>query len=367
MRSSAAGHALATVIMTLFTFASAAQDAGCTLPPTQIYENVSGKIVKIISLSIDQHRVVGRVQPGTGTGMLIGPGLILTNFHVVKGGGLIGVSSDDWAFEAELLGGDPVLDLAVLRIPFADQAFDALEFGSYAELKVGQRAYVLGHPMGVGLTMSEGLISGLDRRIPINTLSWTTSYIQTDAAISPGNSGSALLDACGRVVGMVSMTSGDPQAENLGYALPIDSILPLVEEIRTKGRVSRPWHGIYGQMMTPLIAALIMTDPTVAPEGFMIETVEPGSAADKIGLMGGLFPVMWGVTELLVGGDIITQVNGHSIKSLEDALGAVGRLEIGEVIKLQVWREGQLLDFEVALEERPMFESDLWNNSQSLR
>ena len=343
---------------------AAAQQPECTLSPTEIYETVSGNIVQVISFSIDPHRVLDRVRPGTGSGIEISPGLILTNYHVVRGGRLIGVSSDDWSFEAELIGGDPVLDIALLRIPVAGREVTLPGFGSYGDLVVGQRAYVVGYPLGIGRTLSEGVISGLDRQIPLNTLSWTTRYIQTDAAVSPGNSGGALLDGCGRIIGMVSMRSSHPQAENLGYALPMDSIRPLLAEIEAKGRVSRPWHGLYGQMMTPLIASLLGWNPFFVPDGFLVETVEPGSAADKAGLRGGIVPVHWGLIEILVGGDVITEVNDQPITTLAEALTAVGSLQIGDTVRLKVWRDGEELELEATLEERPNFDSDVAISSQ---
>ncbi|NDW46689.1 S1C family serine protease [Ruegeria sp. PrR005] len=354
----------ASMIASALAFSVAAKEPECTFSATEVYERIADNIVKIISFSIDQHRVLERVRPGIGSGIEIEPGLILTNYHVVQGAKLIGASTNDWAFEAQFLGGDPVLDLALLRVPFYERNFVAPEFGAYNDLDVGQRAYVLGYPLGVGLTLSEGLVSGLDRQIPLNTLSWTTRYIQTDAAVSPGSSGGALLDDCGRIIGLVSMISSHPQAENMGYALPIDSIMPLVGEIEEKGYVSRPWHGLYGQMMTPLIATLLLTDPASVPEGFMVETVEPGSAAEKIGIKGGFLPVMWGFSEILIGGDVITHVNGQPIRSREDALKTVGALEVGDVISLTVWRDGVSLELQAELEERRNFESDLWVNGQ---
>lgn len=357
-------NVFASVIVTTLACMAPAQEFECRLSATDVYEKVSGNVVKIISFSIDQHRVMGRVRPGTGSGIEISPGLILTNYHVVQGAKLIGVGGIDWSFEAELVGGDPVLDLALLRVPFFSREFSEIEIGAYADLKVGQRAYVLGYPLGVGLTLSEGLVSGLDRQLPINTLSWTTRYIQTDAAVSPGNSGGAMLDGCGRIIGIVSFSSSHPQAENMGYALPADGILPLIEEIEAKGHISRPWHGIYGQMITPLIATLLTTDPSELPEGFMVETVEPGSAADKIGLRGGYLPVMWGVAEILIGGDVITHVDNRPIRTLNDALDTVGGLSVGDVISLKVWRDGQSFDLSAVLEERPTFETDLWTYAQ---
>ncbi len=334
--------------------------ASCEITPPEIYERVGSNIVHVVSFGVDPYRVAGRDQSGSGSGILIEPGLVLTNYHVVQHGRLMVVVSDEGSFEAELIGTDPVFDIALLAIPSWGGGNKDVVFGSYNDLVVGQKAYVLGYPLSIGLTLTAGIISGLDRKLPLNTNSWTTRYIQTDAAVSPGNSGGALLDACGRVIGLVTLKSSHPDSENIGYALPIDSALPLVEEIVETGQVARPWHGLYGQMMSPLIGRLMLLDENALPEGFLIETIEPGSAADKAGLQGGIIPVTWGNAEILIGGDVITEVNGEPIRDLGQALEAVESLKIGEAVRLRVWREGNVFEVTAEINERPSLERDLW-------
>ena len=278
----------------------------------------------------------------------------------MQNGGLIVVVSDEGSFEAELIGSDPVFDVAFLAVPSWGAGKKDVIFGRYNDLVVGQKAYVLGYPLSIGLSLTAGIISGLNGKIPLNTNSWTTRYIQTDAAVSPGNSGGALLDACGRVIGLVTLKSSNPDSENIGYALPIDSVLPLIGEIVETGRVARPWHGLYGQMMSPLIGRLMLLDANSLPEGFLIETIEPGSAADKAGLQGGTIPVTWGSADILIGDDVITEVNGKPIRNLDQALEAVESLEIGDTVRLKVWREGKRFEVTAEIKERPSLERDLW-------
>lgn len=331
---------------------SSEQAKACAKSPVEIYQEVGGSVVQVVSFAINPFRVAERVQPNTGSGVVIAPGIVLTNHHVVDDSKLIGVLVDGLSFDAHLLGADPVLDIALIASPWIVE-LAPVTMGTSADLVVGEPAYVIGYPMGIGRSLTTGIVSGLDRGIPINSLSWMTRYIQTDAPVSGGNSGGPLLDACGKMVGMISMRIMDPQSENIGFALPIDTILPLVAEITEKGHVDRPWHGLYGQMVTPLIVQMMKMFTGDLPQGFLVETVEPGSAADKAGLVGGTFPVMWGQAEIILGGDIITEVNGVPIRSLQAALEVVESLDIGGEVTLKAWRNGEVLELAATLEARP--------------
>lgn len=335
--------------------------ASCARPATEIYAALAPRVVQVVSIGIDPFRVAGRVLPGSGSGILLSTTTVLTNYHVVHGGRLVGVMTDDWARDATLIGGDPALDVALLELAEPVPTGAALRFAPFDGLAVGQTAHVIGYPLGIGRTMSSGIVSGLDRLIPLNTISWTTRYIQTDAAISAGNSGGALVDACGRLVGLVTLRRFDPGAENMGYALPFDTVMPLVEEILETGHVARPWHGLYGQMVTPLIGELI--GGFFGPQaGFLVETVEPGSAADRAGIRGGVFPILWGQSQIILGGDVILAVEGKPLETLSYALRAVESLEIGQTVGLVIWRDGEILELSAEIVERPAQESDLWFN-----
>ena len=186
-------------------------------------------------------------------------------------------------------------------------------------------------------------------------------FLQTDAAISPGNSGGPLVDECGHLVGMITAGIFDQEAENIAFAIPIDILEPVVEELIEKGYVTRPWHGLFGQMTVPPILQVIGIPESEWEEthGFLVETVEPGSAADRAGLQGGSWPMMWGGQEILLGGDIITQVNGRRIEDIDVALEMVRGLSIGSQVEIKFIREGQRLEAKVEIEERPILEREL--------
>ncbi len=334
-------------------------EQSCAGSPVELYAELAPRVVQIIIIGIDPFRVAGRVSSASGSGILLSETTVLTNYHVVSGGQLIAVASGDWTQEARLVGSDPALDVAVLELSEPVKVGPPLRAAKYDELVIGQSAYVIGFPLGVGSTMTSGIVSGLDRLLPINTVSWTTRYIQTDAPISPGNSGGALLDACGRIIGLVTLRSGNPGAENMGYALPFEKAMELVDEILDHGHVKRPWHGIYGQMVSPLIQSLM--GGWFGPSGgFLVETVEPGSAADEAGIKGGVLPLLWGNNEIILGGDVILEVNGQPIETLDVALAVVGGLEIGQSVDVVVWRDGKILNLTATIKERPPQESDIW-------
>jgi S1-C subfamily serine protease len=179
-----------------------------------------------------------------------------------------------------------------------------------------------------------------------------TPFIQTDAAISPGNSGGPLVNRCSEIIGVNTLRS--EAGQNINFATPIDLVRELVPQMIEKGRVIRPWHGINGQM-TPRELALILG---LAP-GFLVETIEPGSPAEKINLRGGTFRIVIGLQEYLLGGDVITKVNGERLTDMETVARIARSLRVGDNVKLEYWRSGELHTAEVVLPERPVLPGDL--------
>lgn len=338
-----------------------AREPDCARAPSDIYAQAGGSVVQVLSLSINPFLVRDRVSPRIGTGFMIGEGLILTNYHVVADSGDITIFADDGIFPAEVVGIDPSLDVALLRPPAEAVVARSLDLAGPSEIIIGQDVYVLGYPFGIGKSISGGIVSGVSRVLQQTTSSWLSPYIQTDAAVSPGNSGGPLLDACGRVVGLITSQIAAPGAENLAFAIPVEVLAPVVAELAEKGHVSRPWHGLYGQMVTPPILQMLGAAPWEwgALTGFLVETVEPGSAAERAGLRGGVWPVIWGGTEILLGGDIITEVNGVRIDSLDTALDVVRGLKIGDTVALKALRDGMEFEASVVMEERPLLEREM--------
>lgn len=338
-----------------------AGEAACGQSAEQVFAGASPKTFEIFSMAINQYQVQGRILPRTGTGFRLTSGVILTNYHVIADARFTVVYDEFGSWDAEVVGADPSLDIAVLRIPTFAEAPAGLDFAPADQPRMGQKAYAIGFPRGLGISITEGIVSGVGRVLYDSTSSWLNPMIQTDATINPGNSGGPLLNDCGQVLGMVSRADFPDQSENIGYAIPASVLKPVVEEIIAQGHVSRPWHGLYGQMVTPPILAILGVpyDQWDAATGFLVETVEPGSAADEIGIRGGEWPILWGGHQFLIGGDIITEVNGRRIDSRDVALDVVRGLKAGETISLTYLREGEEMTASVMLSERPVTEADL--------
>ncbi len=350
----------ALTLASIFVAPSRAED--CGLSAAEVYERAESSIVEVFALSIDPFAAENRVRGSIGSGAVIEGGLILTNYHTIHDQRALTVTIQDWALPVEVVGTDPLLDIALLRIPFLEGRISPLELAPEgSEPTPGEPAYAIGYPFGIGKTISAGIVSGVSRRVPLNTTSWLTSYIQTDAATSPGNSGGPLLDGCGRLLGIVTFTLAHPRAENIGFALPASTLREVAAQLRDHGRVSRPWHGIYGQMATPPAMLLLGAPPEAAfaATGFMVETVEPGSAADRAGIRGGTVPVMIGGAEMILGGDIITAVDGVPVTTLEQAKEMVRSLRIGQTVRVSLLRGGEPTEVEALLEERPILPQDL--------
>jgi S1-C subfamily serine protease len=337
------------------------ESASCGKTPVEIYREVAPSVVQIFTFGINPYKMIGRVESKTGSGVFLGDDLVATNFHVVLDATAIAVGTDGTILEAELVGRDPVFDIAILRAEGLSAHIKPIALAPSDELDIGQPVHVIGYPLGIGKSITTGIVSGLGRVIPLNTSSWLSPFIQTDAPVSGGNSGGALVDDCGYLIGLVSLRSVSPEAENIGFAIPVETLRRELPELIRTGKVARPWHGLYGQMVTPVILQLLGAPPMAAlvTRGFLVETVEPGSAADLAGIRGGTLPVQWGMQEMILGGDIIVQVNGTEIQSLEDAGVVVQELAIGKTVTVKLLRDGEEITVSAVIEERPVLDRDL--------
>jgi putative serine protease PepD len=337
------------------------ESARCGKTPVEIYRDVSPSIVQVFSFGINPFQIIGRVDARNGSGVYLGNDLVATNFHVVLDASALAVSTDDNVFEAELVGRDPVVDIAILRAEGLSTAVRPISLAPSDEVVIGQPAHVIGYPLAIGKSISTGIVSGVGRVLPLNTSSWLSPFIQTDAPVSAGNSGGALVDDCGHMIGLVTLRSLSPEAENIGFAIPVETLRHELPELIETGKVARPWHGLYGQMVNPIILQLLGAPPMAAlfTRGFLVETVEPGSAADMAGIRGGSLPVLWGMQEMILGGDIIMQVNGKEVLSIEDARDVVRGLKIGQTVKVKLLRDGEPMEVTAIIEERPLLERDL--------
>jgi serine protease Do len=271
---------------------------------------------------------------GMGSGVIIdGDGLIVTNFHVVgRTQAAQVILNDGRRFDAEVVGGDPSYDIAIIKIPV--KGARPANLGDSDKLKVGQIAIAMGSPLGLilgGPTVTVGVISALRRKIQTDR-GVIEDLIQTDAPINPGNSGGPLLDTGGNVIGI--NTAIIPYAQGIGFAIPINQVKEAAEQLIRFGRISKPWLGIYGLTISPQIADYYAL-PT--DQGVLVVSVTARSPADLAGI---------------VDGDIITKVDDLDITSVESLKSVIERRKPGQVVMLEIIREDRRGVVPVTLREQ---------------
>ena len=252
-------------------------------------------------------------------------GYIVTNYHVVKDGETVKVtlySGDE--YEAKYVGGDEDYDIAVIKVEAAD--LQPVTLGDSGSLNVGDHVLAIGNPLGeLTFSMSGGMVSCVNRAINVDGTPF--NMIQTDASINPGNSGGPLFNQYGEVVGIVSAkysSTGNESVEGLGFAIPINDVFAMIQDIMTNGYVTnKPYLGVTAGTMTEQMAAQYRYDIT---SGVFIYSVEEDSAADQAGLKMG---------------DVITKVDDTAITSMEDLTVAKKQYSAGDTCTLTVYREGQ--------------------------
>jgi serine protease Do len=317
----------------------------------RVYKQVAPATLFIASAYVTRHQWTNGQNTGIGSGVLIDSnGLILTNTHVVDGAAKItAILHDGTRLPAEVVGSDPVSDVALLRVTLPkDYRPLTVKLGNSDRLEVGQRVLAIGHPFGLGYALTTGVVSGLGTQ---TIGSWgipSERIIQTNAAINPGNSGGPLVDLQGRVIGINTAMLRD--AQNIGFAIPINTVKTVMAQLQAHGRVIRPWLGIKGKMLTDDIIDLF-TLPL--GRGLLIEDIEEGSPAEKTGLRYGSLNVMIEGEQWVLGGDIIQSVNGIDLTKDEQHDDMVKSLSVNQKVELTVLRDGTSHTIFVTLQERP--------------
>lgn len=282
-----------------------------------------------------------------GSGVIISEdGYIITNNHVINSESssyfyqvteatsikvhLYG-DSTDVQYDAKVIGSDSATDLAVLKIE-TDESLPAIEVGDSDNLRVGEFVMAVGNPLGLDSSVTAGIISALNREITDNENN-TYTTIQTDAAINSGNSGGALVNSKGELIGINSLKLSGDDIEGIGFAMPINSSMDIINQLIEYGTIKRPFIGIEGTSLTQALSKRYNL-----PVGVYVENVLENSPAKSAGLEQG---------------DIITEVEGQAVKSVNEMNNIKNKSSIGDNITLKIYRNNKYQDIEITLGETP--------------
>lgn len=306
-----------------------------------VVDKVSPAVVSVVEKTSDFDPFSGPIESkqGVGTGFIVdASGLIVTNNHVVSdpGASYSVVLKDGQSFEVKKIYRDGLNDLALLEVKGAN--LPVVQLGDSSKLKVGQKAIAIGNALGeFSNTVTVGVVSGLSRQMTASGAFGTApktynDVIQTDAAINPGNSGGPLLNIAGQVIGINVATSRG--AENIGFAIAVNRLKPVLQSFKESGRIIRPYLGVSFRTITRDIASF-----NRLPEGAYITQIGTGTPADKAGLETG---------------DIITKIGGKAINEKNTLDYEIQQdYKVGDKVKLTVDRRGTVLNLEAVLEEAP--------------
>ncbi len=343
--------------------AAEAPPSPCDLAVPALYDKVSPAVVAISAMSVNPYDVSDRMSRVVGSGVIIDKaGLVLTNSHVVFARQAITITLDDGtSLPAKLVGADPIFDVALVRIPVPKESdLPVATLGSSAKIAVGEDVFAIGNPFGLEQTFTRGIVSAVNRLLPDVPFSLTEPLIQTDAPINPGSSGGPLVSRCGEVIGIT--TAMLPDAQNIGFAVPVDLVKEVIPSLLANGHVVRPWLGVQGQLVVQPLKDLLRVP---LADGFLVEVVEPGSPAEQAGIVGGELDLMIGGQPVLIGGDVITRIDGSPIDVPEKVEKALRALKVGASVELEVFRNGDTRKVKVALTERPLLPEDIRGRGSS--
>ena len=334
---------------------SLAADEDLELTPEErvniaVYEKANRSVVNITTKTHKEALLVFEVPlEGSGSGSVLNEhGFILTNFHVVDGVQQIKVALHTGnSYDAEVVGKDPLNDIAVLKIEAPPGDLEPVELGDSSRLRVGQHIYAIGNPFGLERTLTRGIISSLNRSLPGRGNRTMRSIIQLDAALNRGNSGGPLLDSRGRLIGMnTAIASSTGENTGVGFAIPASTIRRVVAQLIETGKVVRPDLGI--------------TKVYQSDEGLVIATLTPGGPAERAGLRG--FRVVthkksrgpFSYEEKTIdrnSADRIVAIDGQQVKTADDLLNLIEAHRPGEEVVVGIVRQGQEFAVRVLLGE----------------
>lgn len=310
--------------------------------------NVASKVLPSIvgiKVSYTVNSIFSGSQAATaeGSGIILSEdGYILTNNHVIGSNDssyyqvseaskiTVTLYNDTTEYEAKVIGTDSQTDLAVIKIDKKD--LTPAELGNSSNIVVGEFAMAIGNPLGMQSSVTSGIISAVNRTVA-STDGNTYNLLQTDAAINSGNSGGALVNGEGKVIGINTLKLNGTGVEGMGFAIPIDSAKPIFEQLISDGKVVRPYIGLTGRDLNEQTAKA-----NKLVEGVYVVSVEPFCAAEKAGIKPG---------------DVIIEIQGKSIKTMDELNSIKNTYKIGDEITLKVNREGKEVECKVVLQEQP--------------
>ncbi len=313
-----------------------------------VYKKALPSVVNITSTAMTFNFFYGQVpQQGQGSGFILDKaGHVLTNFHVIADANRIEVmTSDKHHYKATIVGSDKVHDLALLQINAPD--LQPVTLSDSTNLVVGQRVYAIGNPFGLSGTMTRGIISSI-RSIRGPEGAPIEDAIQTDAAINPGNSGGPLLNSRGEVIGINTLiaSNGAEQSSGIGFAIPVNTAKAVLGDLTRYGRVRRPSLGIVSLAISPDLA-----DQMGLPveSGVLVQKVVPGGAADRAGLKGGNQQAYLGNVPIMLGGDLIVNIDGQEVTDTSDITVITDKHQPGDTVSVTVYRGHKKLTVRLTL------------------
>jgi S1-C subfamily serine protease len=317
----------------------------------QVYKQAAPAVANIVTRAVEYDFFFNTVPvEGAGSGFLIDTdGHILTNFHVVQDTQEIEVTLGDQSrYRARLLGADTRNDVALLQIDLKGRKVTPLPLADSNTLQVGQRVLAIGNPFGFQSTLTTGIVSALGRTVQTGDDTFIDAAIQTDAAINRGNSGGPLLNSHGEVIGINSaIYTPSGTTAGIGFAIPINMAKKVAEDLITSGRVHHATLGLAeSRALWPGLADALQL-PTES--GLLIERTVASGPADQSGIRGGNRFILVGLQRLRLGGDILTQIDGHDIASPLDLSLVLNRKHPGDRVKLTLYRDGRKIEVPLTL------------------
>jgi serine protease Do len=300
------------------------------------------------------------VQQALGSGFVWdAQGDIVTNNHVVADATRITVTfADGTIAQAKLVGADPDSDLAVIKVDQPASQLRPVQVADSNQVKVGQFAIAIGNPFGEQNTMTTGIVSALGRTLPAGSAnvqgpSYTIpDIIQTDAPINPGNSGGVLLNSEGKVIGITAaMESRSGSSSGVGFAIPSAIAQKVVPVLIKTGHFDHPYLGISGGTLAPSLAQAM--NLKVDQRGALVGSVTRGGPAEKAGLRGSTQPATIDGQSVNVGGDVIIAFNGTPVKTFDDLVAYLARMDVNQNVTLTILRDGKEQTIQIILAARP--------------